>query len=157
MDPITAIAVASTAYNAIKKGFQVGKEVESMAGDLGRWMNAINAVKTSHSKAKGRRFGSVEEEALETFAAKKKAEQMENDLRNYIVGQYGVNAWQDIIRIQADLRKKQKEEELRLAAARDEFIYNATMVGIIILFISLIIPIIWAIVENTAHLAFKLV
>jgi len=149
MDPITAIAVASTAYNAIKKGFQVGKEVESMAGDLGRWMNAINAVKTSHSKAKGRRFGSVEEEALETFAAKKKAEQMENDLRNFIVGQYGVNAWQDIIRIQADLRKKQKEEELRLAAARDEFIYNATMVGIIILFISLIIPIIWAIVENT--------
>lgn len=149
MDPITAIAVASTAYNAIKKGFQVGKEVESMAGDLGRWMNAINAVKTSHSKAKGRRFGSVEEEALETFAAKKKAEQMENDLRNFIVGQYGVNAWQDIIRIQADLRKKQKEEELRLAAARDEFIYNATIVGIIILFISLIIPIIWTIVENT--------
>jgi len=149
MDPITAIAVASTAYNAIKKGFQVGKEVESMAGDLGRWMNAINAVKTSHSKAKGRRFGSVEEEALETFAAKKKAEQMENDLRNFIVGQYGVNAWQDIIRIQADLRKKQKEEELRLAAARDEFIYNATIVGIIILFISLTIPIIWAIVENT--------
>ena len=149
MDPITAIAVASTAYNAIKKGFQVGKEVESMAGDLGRWMNAINAVKTSHSKAKGRRFGSVEEEALETFAAKKKAEQMENDLRNFIVGQYGVNAWQDIIRIQADLRKKQKEEELRLAAARDEFIYNATIVGIIILFISLTIPIIWAIVENS--------
>jgi len=149
MDPITAIGIASTAYSAIKKGFEVGKEVESMAGDLGRWMNAINAVKTSHSKAKGRRFGSVEEEALETFAAKKKAEQMENDLRNFIVGQYGVNAWQDIIRIQADLRKKQKEEELRLAAARDEFIYNATMVGIIILFISLIIPIIWAIVENT--------
>jgi ABC-type transport system involved in cytochrome c biogenesis permease subunit len=149
MDPITAIGIASTAYSAIKKGFEVGKEVESMAGDLGRWMNAINAVKTSHSKAKGRRFGSVEEEALETFAAKKKAEQMENDLRNFIVGQYGVNAWQDIIRIQADLRKKQKEEELRLAAARDEFIYNATIVGIIILFISLIIPIIWTIVENT--------
>ena len=149
MDPITAIGIASTAYSAIKKGFEVGKEVESMAGDLGRWMNAINAVKTSHSKAKGRRFGSVEEEALETFAAKKKAEQMENDLRNYIVGQYGVNAWQDIIRIQADLRKKQKEEELRLAAARDEFIYNATIVGIIILFISLTIPIVWAIVENS--------
>jgi ABC-type transport system involved in cytochrome c biogenesis permease subunit len=149
MDPITAIGIASTAYSAIKKGFEVGKEVESMAGDLGRWMNAINAVKTSHSKAKGRRFGSVEEEALETFAAKKKAEQMENELRNFIVGQYGVNAWQDIIRIQADLRKKQKEEELRLAAARDEFIYNATIVGIIILFISLIIPIIWTIVENT--------
>src|SRR5210317_1121722 len=145
MDPITAIAVASTAYSAIKKGFQVGKEVESMAGDLGRWMNAINAVKTEHSKAKGRRFGSVEEEALETFAAKKKAEQMENELRNFIVGQYGVNAWQDIIRIQADLRKKQKEEAIRLAKERDQLIYNMFMIGLIVLFIALMAPIVWLI------------
>ena len=148
MDPITAIGIASTAYSAIKKGFEVGKEVESMAGDLGRWMNAINAVKTSHSKAKGRRFSSVEEEALETFAAKKKAEQMENDLRNFIVGQYGVNAWQDIIRIQADLRKKQKEAELLAAQKRDELIYNLFIIGIIVLFVSLTLPILWLIIQN---------
>ena len=148
MDPITAIGIASTAYSAIKKGFEVGKEVESMAGDLGRWMNAINAVKTSHSKAKGRRFGSVEEEALETFAAKKKAEQMENDLRNFIVGQYGVNAWQDIIRIQADLRRKQKEAELLAAQKRDELIYNLFIIGIIVLFVSLTLPILWLIIQN---------
>jgi hypothetical protein len=148
MDPITAIGVATTAYSAIKKGFQVGKEVESMAGDLGRWMNAINAVKTEHSKAKGRRFGSVEEEALETFAAKKKAEQMENELRNFIVGQYGVNAWQDIIRIQADLRKKQKEEAIRLAKERDQLIYNMFMIGLIVLFIALMAPIVWLIAQN---------
>jgi hypothetical protein len=148
MDPITALTIATTAYNTIKKGFEVGKEVESMAGDLGRWMNAINAVKTSHSKAKGRRFGSVEEEALETFAAKKKAEQMENDLRNFIVGQYGVNAWQDIIRIQADLRRKQKEAEQLAAQKRDELIYNLCMIGIIVLFIFLILPILWLIIQN---------
>jgi hypothetical protein len=148
MDPITALTVATAAYNTIKKGFQVGKEVESMAGDLGRWMNAINAVKTSHSKAKGRRFGSVEEEALETFAAKKKAEQMENDLRNFIVGQYGVNAWQDIIRIQADLRKKQKEAELLAAKQRDELIYNLFIIGLVVLFISLTLPILWLIIQN---------
>ena len=148
MDPITAIGIATTAYSAIKKGFEVGKEVESMAGDLGRWMNAINSVKTSHSKAKGRRFGSVEEEALETFAAKKKAEQMENDLRNFIVGQYGMNAWQDIIRIQADLRRKQKEAEQLAAQKRDELIYNLFIVGIIVLFVSLTLPILWLIIQN---------
>ena len=124
MDPITAITVATTAYNTIKKGIQVGKEIESMSGDLGRWMNAISAVKTSHSKAKGRRFGSVEEEALETFAAKKKAEQMENELRNFVIGQHGMNAWQEIIRIQGELRKKQKEAEILAAQKRDELIYN---------------------------------
>lgn len=148
MDPITAIGIATTAYSAIKKGFEVGKEVESMAGDLGRWMNAIHAVKNEHSKAKGRRFGSVEEEALETFAAKKKAEQMENELRNFIIGQYGVNAWQDIIRIQAELRKKQKEEQMRLAQKRDQLVYNLFMFGIIVLFVALTLPIIWLIIQN---------
>ena len=148
MDPITAIGIATTAYGAIKKGFEVGKEVESMAGDLGRWMNAIHAVKNEHNKAKGRRFGSVEEEALETFAAKKKAEQMENELRNFIIGQYGVNAWQDIIRIQADLRKKQKEEQIRLAQERDQLIYNIFMFGIIALFVALTLPILWLIIQN---------
>jgi hypothetical protein len=148
MDPITAIGIATTAYSAIKKGFEVGKEVESMAGDLGRWMNAIHAVKNEHNKAKGRRFGSVEEEALETFAAKKKAEQMENELRNFIIGQYGVNAWQDIIRIQADLRKKQQEEQIRLAQERDQLIYNIFMFGIIVLFVALTLPILWLIIQN---------
>lgn len=143
MDPITAIAAATTAYNAIKKGFQVGKEVESMAGDLGRWMNAINHIKKEHNVAKGRRFGSVEEEALETFAAKKKAEQMENELRNFIIGQYGMNAWQEIIRIQGELRKKQKEEERRKAEEREQLIYNATIIGLGFLFLSLLIPFIW--------------
>ena len=148
MDPVTAIGIATTAYSAIKKGFQVGKEVESMTADLGRWMNAINDVKTGHSKAKSRRFGSVEEEALETFAAKKKAEQMENDLRNFIVGQYGVNAWQDIVRIQADLRKKQKEAELLAAKKRDELIYNLFIIGLIVLFVSLTLPILWVVIQN---------
>jgi hypothetical protein len=148
MDPITAITVATTAYNTIKKGIQVGKEIESMSGDLGRWMNAISAVKTSHSKAKGRRFGSVEEEALETFAAKKKAEQMENELRNFVIGQHGMNAWQEIIRIQGELRKKQKEAEILAAQKRDELIYNLCMLGLIVLFISLILPILWVVIQN---------
>jgi len=84
MDPVTAIGVASTAYSAIVKGFQMGREVESMAGDLGRWMGAINSVKNGHEKAKKRKFGSIEEEALETFAAKKKAEKMEEELRQFV-------------------------------------------------------------------------
>src|SRR6056300_1627284 len=148
VDPITAIASAKMAYEAIKKGLQIGKDIESMAGDLGRWMNAIHDVKKGHEKAKGRRFGSVEEEALETFAAKKKAEQMEDELRNFIIGQYGVNAWQDIIRIQADLRKKQKEEQIRLAQERDQLIYNIFMFGIIALFVALTLPILWLIIQN---------
>ena len=44
MDPISAIGIATTAYNAIKRGFKVGKEIEGMSKDLGRWMGAIQDV-----------------------------------------------------------------------------------------------------------------
>ena len=45
IDPVTAIATASAAFNVIKKGFSVGRDVESMAGDLGRWMGAVSDIK----------------------------------------------------------------------------------------------------------------
>jgi hypothetical protein len=109
MDPITALAAATTAFNAIKKGFSVGRDVEGMSKDLGRWMGAIQDVKDGHKKSKGRSFGSVEEEALETFAAKKKAEQMERELRNFVNLSHGPSAWNEVIRIQADIRLKKKE------------------------------------------------
>jgi hypothetical protein len=109
MDPITALAAATTAFNAIKKGFSVGRDVEGMSKDLGRWMGAIQDVKDGHKKSKSRSFGSVEEEALETFAAKKKAEQMERELRNFVNLSHGPSAWNEVIRIQASIRLKKKE------------------------------------------------
>lgn len=129
MDPITGIALASTAYKAICTAFQHGREIEQMAGDLGRWMQGINAVKEGHSKAKGRRIGSVEEEALETFAAMKKAEQMENELRNFITGQYGMTAWQQIIKIQADIRVRQRQEKIEIARRQEE-IFEYILIGV---------------------------
>jgi len=138
MDPVTGIALASTAYKAICTAFQHGREIEQMAGDLGRWMQGINAVKESHSKAKGRRIGSVEEEALETFATMKKAEQMENELRNFITGHYGMNAWQQIIKIQADIRIRQRQEKIE-AARRQEEIFEYILIGVSVFVVAIVI------------------
>jgi hypothetical protein len=127
MDPLTLLGIATTSYSVLKKGIAAGREIESMAGDLGRWMGAIQNIKTYHATAKSRRFGSVEEEALESFAALKKAEQMENELRNFVIGHYGMNAWQQIIRLQGEIRKRRKEEE----AARQQFIDDLIIWGLI--------------------------
>ena len=111
MDPVTAFGVATTAYKTIVAGFKVGKQVENMSKDLGRWMGAIQAVKEGHNKKKNRMFGSVEEEALETFAMKKKAIAMENELRTFVNYNYGPNAWNEVIRIQAEIRKQRKKHK----------------------------------------------
>ena len=145
MDPVTAFGVATTAYKTIVAGFKVGKQVESMSKDLGRWMGAIQAVKEGHSKKKNRMFGSVEEEALETFAMKKKAIAMENELRNFVNLNYGPNAWNEVIRIQADIRKQKKEAELEAQRKQRQMIENTIIGGLVLLFIFFVVYVVYLI------------
>ena len=145
MDPVTAFGVATTAYKTIVAGFKVGKQVENMSKDLGRWMGAIQAVKEGHSKKKNRIFGSVEEEALETFAIKKKAIAMENELRNFVNLNYGPNAWNEVIRIQAEIRKQKKEAELEAQRKQRQVIENTIIGGLVLTFIFFVVYVIYLI------------
>ena len=143
MDPVTAFGVATTAYKTIVAGFKVGKQVENMSKDLGRWMGAIQAVKEGHSKKKNRMFGSVEEEALETFAMKKKAIAMENELRTFVNMNYGPNAWNEVIRIQAEIRKQKKEAELEAQRKQRQVIENTIIGGLVLLFIFFVVYVVY--------------
>ena len=143
MDPISAIAIATTAFNAIKKGFSVGRDVESMSKDLGRWMGAIQAVKEGHSKKKNRMFGSVEEEALETFAMKKKAIAMENELRTFVNMNYGPNAWNEVIRIQAEIRKQKKEAQIEAQQRQRQMVENTIIGGLVLMFVFFVVYVVY--------------
>lgn len=109
MDPITALGVATTAFNTIKKGFDVGRNAESMMSDVGRWMSAIESVRNPQTK-KVKKVANVEQEALDQFSAKKKADAMERELKNYIIATFGMKAWDELLRIQGQIRKKRKLE-----------------------------------------------
>lgn len=144
MDPVTAISAATAAFTTIKKGFELGREVESMYGDIGRWMTATQVIKDTHTsaKSKGKKYGSVEEEALETFGAMKKAKAMEDELRNWLIATHGINAWNDLLRIQAKIRKaraeeiKRKKEEFELMLKWILGIMGFVIAAIIMIFIA---------------------
>jgi len=121
VDPITAFGVATTAFNAIKKGFEMGREVESMYGDIGRWMTSCETVNKEAKKAKTAGM-SVEEEALEIFAHKKKIQAMEQELRTFVNMSHGPDAWNEVLRIQAEIRKKRKEAILAAKKKREDMI-----------------------------------
>ena len=143
MDPVTAFGVATTAYKTIVAGFKVGKQVESMSKDLGRWMGAIQAVKEGHSKKKNKMFGSVEEEALETFAMKKKAIAMENELRTFVNYNYGPNAWNEVIRIQAEIRKQKKEAQIEAQRRQRQAVENTIIGGLVLMFIFFVVYVVY--------------
>ena len=113
---VAAVSAASGAFNAIKQGFAAGREIESMAGDLSRWMGAVSDIrKADEYNKKPPLFkklfnaGSVEEEAMQIFMAKKKAEDMRAELKNLISFTRGPAAWEELLRTEADIRKKRQQ------------------------------------------------
>jgi len=117
-----AIAIAGTAFNAIKAGFEHGREIEAMAGDMGRWMGAIKDVKDGANKKKKKMYGSIEEEAFEEFAALKEAERMEQELRQFVNMNYGPESWNQIVKLQAEIRVREQEAILQAKREREETI-----------------------------------
>lgn len=118
IDPITAISAATAAFGYLKKGIAVGKDLQDMGGQLSKWAGAIADLdfadrqnqKPPWYKALG---GGVEAQAMEIFAAKQKAASMRQELKDYISVMYGPSKWQEILEIEADLRKQKREHEHR--------------------------------------------
>ena len=116
VDPISAVALATGAFNTIKAGFAAGREIESMAGDLSRWMGAVSDIKKAEEYNKKPPIfkkifnaGSVEEEAMQIFMAKKKAEDMRNELKQLISFTRGPSAWDELLKTEGDIRKKRQK------------------------------------------------
>ena len=67
---------------------------------------------------------------MDAFAAKKKAEAMEEELRNWINLTHGPNAWSDLLRMQAKIRKQRQEQLYAQAEFRQKVI---NIIGVIFL------------------------
>tara|TARA_B100000287_G_C20665440_1_gene791613 strand:- start:2359 stop:2841 length:483 start_codon:yes stop_codon:yes gene_type:complete len=139
IDPVTALATASTAFNLIKKGFQAGRDIESMGADLGRWMGAVSDIKKSEEYSKKPPLfkklfaaGSVEEEALQSLMAKKKAEDMREQLKQIIMFSRGPSAWDELLRTEANIRKKRQEAIYAQAERRQKVIEICAIIFLIV-------------------------
>jgi len=118
-DPISisvAVSTASTAFSGIKRAFQAGRDLESMSQDLSRWMGAVSDVDAAHNSAKNPTVfrkvfgGSVEGEAIEAFAAKKKLEEQRYELQQFIKFTHGTAAWDELLRMEGQIRKRRQKE-----------------------------------------------
>ena len=145
MDPATigvAITAANTAFNAIKRGFQAGREIESMGKDLGRWMSALSDIDNAEKSAKNAsplvklfKGNEIEASAIEAFTAKKKLEAQRQELKSFLNFHYGPQSWNEILQMEAEIRKKRRDE----IYAKQELIRKIwEYVGWTVLFITVI-------------------
>ena len=138
IDPVTlsaAVTGATTAYNAIKKAITVGKEIEDMSSELGRWMSAVSDVDNVHRNANSpstfdKLFnGSIEQVAIESFSAKKKLAKQREELRNFLIGNYGLQAWDDLIKEEGRIRKA-RQEAIYAKEEQQRMIRDYTIMGV---------------------------
>jgi hypothetical protein len=120
IDPITislAVGVASKAFSAIKQGFAVGRDLEQMSGDIGRWMGAVSDVDNAEKQAKNpgvfdKVFGSesIETIALQAYSAKKKLEEQRYELKMFLNLTYGPQAYDELLAMEGQIRKDRQKQ-----------------------------------------------
>jgi len=155
MDPVTAMATASAAFNVIKKGFAVGRDIEQMAGDLGRWMGAMSDIEQAEKEAKNppifkKLFAgkSIEQEAMEAFAAKKKAQQQRDELKQWLQFTVGSTAWDELLQMEGQIRKQRQETLYRQRERRQRFIEIVVLSLAMIIGIGILGVVIYAGMKN---------
>lgn len=129
MDPISAMATASAAFGALKKGFAIGRDIESMASDLSRWMGALSDLDQMEKEAKNppifkKLFSgqSIEQEAITTFANKQKAQQQRYELQQWISLTMGKSKWDELVQMEGQIRKRRKETLYKQRERRRKFV-----------------------------------
>ena len=136
MDPITIIATASAAYSALKKGIEIGRELEDLGGQLATWAGAIADIEFMAAKAADPPWWkagvNVQAEAIEIFAAKKKIQAQRDELRTFVQYSYGQAGWEELLRVEAQVRKRKQATDHRKAEIK-ELLITITLITLVLM------------------------
>ena len=146
MDPFTLIAGATAIYNSIKSAVDAGQDMMATAEKVSNLFGKVGQIVTIASTPRKKKLfqsqSEFEAEAVKIYAVKAKALDMQLQVKNLFVGQYGPAAWEGIQRQVIEMRK----EAARQAAAalkeqeenRKDAIMVSSIVGFLVLGIALI-------------------
>lgn len=132
MDPITILALAKGSYEAIKAGISVGKEIQGMFGDVMSLLDSAGKLtRMAAQPPKGGLFTekSPEQIAIEAFTAKAEVEKMMLEVKNTFISEYGITAWDEILKETTRIRKEQAAARALARKKQEELMYNVMVYG----------------------------
>jgi hypothetical protein len=155
IDPVSALAIATSAYKVLKKGIEMGRELEDMGGQLGTWFKAVSDVKNAEEEAKDPPLfkklifsGSVEQEAMQALIARKKIEQQEKELRELIVWRWGVEEYTAMMRDRAKIKDTRERAVLNQRRKMRKLIQNVLTVTVLLGLVGIIVAFVIGIIQN---------
>jgi len=145
MDPATISLIfggAKMAYEAIKGGIKVGKEIQGMATDVAKLYGSVaKLTQLAASPPKPKLFSgvSVEEMAMDIVVKRKQAEAWFHEVRNAFVAQYGLRGWEEVQREIVAIQKRQKAAEAAARKQHEENMHQLKVLGTAALVVVLLI------------------
>mgnify|MGYP001235672348 CR=1 FL=1 len=105
VDPITALAGTTAAFNPIKKGIQFGRDLAGMANDLSRWEKACADFEFAEKQIKKAPWyravdSGVEAQVMAIFTQSKKLEAQRKEMKEWICAMLGPSAWEELLQIE---------------------------------------------------------
>lgn len=149
IDPVSAFAIATTAYNAVKKGVEIGRELHEISGALGSFFGAVSDLRQAEEKSSNPSIfkkllnkGSIEKEALDNMVRKRTIMKQEYDLMMLVKMTYGDAAYNEMVQERRKiLDKRNKEKQLQLLRRKqlleNIFIYSLLVLSLYLLYLML--------------------
>tara|TARA_B100001059_G_scaffold233536_1_gene273818 strand:- start:2152 stop:2628 length:477 start_codon:yes stop_codon:yes gene_type:complete len=140
MDPVSITMLAAGAYKTLRAGLDTAKDLSDMGQSLATWGKACADFNHLEERQKNPPFwqktfkGSDEEQAILLWSKKEELARYRSELKDYISWHYGPKKWDEVLAIEAQMRKQRKDEIYRKQAQIDAVINFA--IGAVIFLIS---------------------
>lgn len=138
IDPVSAFALATSAYNTVKRGIEIGRELHEVSGSLGSFFNAVSDLRQADEEVNNPSIfkklldkGSIEQEALDNIVRKRTIMKQEYDLMMLVKMSYGDGAYNEMVQERRRIINKRLKDKKLQIIKRKEFIENIFMYSLL--------------------------
>jgi hypothetical protein len=136
IDPFTAFAVAQGAIKGIKAAIQMGKDVQSITGDVMKFFDAKDKVAKEAVKDPKKKYSSDTSQAMSTVMQLHELNKAEEELKWHFINQGHSQLWSQILLERNAIVQRRRTQEIldaRAAKNRKQEIDEAITMGLCIL------------------------
>ncbi len=127
-----ALAAAEAAVGGIKRAIQVGKDANECLTEFMQLFDARDAVQKASNEERAKHQGkSAMSEAMESVIAARKIQQMETELREFLIWSGQADVWDAIVQERNAVIQRRKAAELAAQKAAELKIKKRKEIGLI--------------------------
>jgi len=142
IDPVSAFAIASTAYTSFRKIIGHAQDLEGVSKQLGSWYGACADINRAEAQRKNPTFleratqgQSIEEEALQILIHKKTLKEREIEIKNLLDLRFGYGCYDEMLGMRRQIRKEREQMVHEREESKRQIQNNMAILGLSILII----------------------